>query len=97
MLVEDLATGKTDAVPASGVFIYAGLTPNTEFLGGLVPLDARGQIVTDLAHAHAACPGILAAGDVRAESARQLVTSAGDGATAALAAIEYLRDGRWPA
>ena len=29
--VEDLATGKTDAVPASGVFIYAGLTPKTEF------------------------------------------------------------------
>jgi len=31
--VEDLITGKTDAVLASGVFIYAGLTPNTEFLG----------------------------------------------------------------
>jgi thioredoxin reductase (NADPH) len=42
-------------------------------------------------------PGLLAAGDVRAESARQLVTSAGDGATAALAAIEYLHEGRWPA
>jgi thioredoxin reductase (NADPH) len=42
-------------------------------------------------------PGVLAAGDVRAESARQLVTSAGDGATAALAAVQYLRDGRWPA
>jgi thioredoxin reductase len=25
------------------------------------------------------------------------VTSAGDGATAALAAIEYLHEGRWPA
>lgn len=37
------------------------------------------------------------AGDVRAESARQLVTSAGDGATAALAAVQYLREGRWAA
>ena len=94
--VEDLATGKTAAVPASGVFIYAGLTPNTEFLGGLVPLDARGQIVTDL-RMRTRVPGVLAAGDVRAESARQLVTSAGDGATAALAAVQYLRDGRWAA
>jgi len=94
--VEDLTSGKTDAVPASGVFIYAGLTPNTEFLGGLVPLDERGQIVTDL-RMRTRVPGILAAGDVRAESARQLVTSAGDGATAALAAVQYLRDGRWAA
>ena len=93
--VEDLATGKTAAMPASGVFIYAGLMPNTEFLGGLVPLDARGQIVTDL-RMRTRVPGILAAGDVRAESARQLVTSAGDGATAALAAVEYLRSGHWP-
>jgi len=94
--VEDLTTGKTDAVPASGVFIYAGLTPNTEFLSGLVALDERGQIVTDL-RMRTRVPGILAAGDVRAESARQLVTSAGDGATAALAAVQYLRDGRWAA
>ena len=36
-------------------------------------------------------------GDVRAEPARQLVTSARDAATAALAAIEYVREGRWPA
>ena len=42
-------------------------------------------------------PGILAAGDVRAESARQLLTSAGDGATAALSAIQYLHEGRWAA
>jgi thioredoxin reductase (NADPH) len=94
--VEDLTSGKTDAVPASGVFIYAGLTPNTEFLGGFVPLDERGQILTDL-RMRTRVPGILAAGDVRAESARQLVTSAGDGATAALAAVQYLRDGRWAA
>jgi thioredoxin reductase (NADPH) len=94
--VEDLTSGKTDAVPASGVFIYAGLTPNTEFLSGLVALDERGQIVTDL-RMRTRVPGILAAGDVRAESARQLVTSAGDGATAALAAVQYLRDGRWAA
>lgn len=93
--VEDVTSGKAATLEASGVFIYAGLTPNTEFLGGLVPVDARGQIVTDL-RMRTRVPGVLAAGDVRAESARQLVTSAGDGATAALAAVQYLRDGRWP-
>jgi thioredoxin reductase (NADPH) len=93
--VEDVTSGRAATLEASGVFVYAGLTPNTEFLGGLVPLDARGQIVTDL-RMRTRVPGILAAGDVRAESARQLVASAGDGATAALAAVEYLRSGRWP-
>jgi thioredoxin reductase (NADPH) len=92
--VEDVKSGETATLEASGVFIYAGLTPNTECLGGLVPLDERGQIVTDL-RMRTRVPGILAAGDVRAESARQLVTSAGDGATAALTAVGYLRDGRW--
>ena len=81
-------------MPVSGVFIYVGLTPNTEFLGGLVPLTAGGQIVTDL-EMRTAVPGVLAAGDVRAASARLLVASAGDGATAAMTAVRYLRTGIW--
>jgi len=56
--VEDVKSGKIATLEASGVFIYAGLTPNTEFLGGLVPLDARGQIVTDL-RMRTRVPGIL--------------------------------------
>ncbi len=94
VVVEDVATRQRSPLEASGVFLYPGLVPNTEFLGGLVPLDERGQIVTDL-WMHTAVPGVLAAGDVRHESARQLVSSAGDGATAALAAIRYLRSGEW--
>lgn len=94
LVVEDLATGAHTPMPVSGVFIYAGLTPNTEFLGGLVPLTAGGQIVTDL-EMRTTVPGVLAAGDVRAASARLLVASAGDGATAAMAAVRYLRDGTW--
>ncbi len=94
--VADAASGRTATLEAAGVFIYAGLTPNSELVAGLAPLDARGQIVTDL-RMRTRVPGLLAAGDVRAESARQLVASAGDGATAALAAVEYLRGGGWPA
>jgi thioredoxin reductase (NADPH) len=35
-------------------------------------------------------PGLFAAGDVRADSARQVVSAAGDGATAAIRADHYL-------
>jgi thioredoxin reductase (NADPH) len=94
LLVEDLASGARETMAVSGIFIYAGLTPNTEFLGGLAPLAESGQIVTDL-EMRTAVPGILAAGDVRAASARLLVASAGDGATAARAAIRYLRTKAW--
>ena len=92
--IEDLGSGERAPLPVSGVFIYIGLRPNTAFLGGLVPLTARGHIVTDL-WMRTAVPGIAAAGDIRAQSARQLVTAAGDGATAALAVIRYLQTGEW--
>jgi thioredoxin reductase (NADPH) len=90
--VEDLKTGERSQVEVAGVFLYIGLTPNTQLLKGLVPLNERGQIVTDL-WMRTAVPGILAAGDVRHESSRQLISAAGDGATAALAAVRYLRTG----
>ena len=39
--------------------------------------------------------GLLAAGDIRSESASQLISAAGDGATAAINAFEYVRSGNW--
>lgn len=92
--LEDVKTGKRTQMEATGVFLFLGLTPNTQFLNNLVPLNDRGQIITDL-WMRSPVPGILAAGDVRHASARQLVSSAGDGATAALAAIRYVQTGEW--
>jgi thioredoxin reductase (NADPH) len=86
----DVKTGERVQLDVTGAFIFIGLTPNTQFLNGLVPLNEKGQIVTDLSM-RTSVPGIFAAGDVRAESSRQLVSAAGDGATAALAAVRYLR------
>jgi thioredoxin reductase (NADPH) len=37
-------------------------------------------------------PGIYAAGDVRAQSIKQITTAVGDGATAAVAAEKYIED-----
>jgi len=92
--LEDVKTGERAQTEVSGVFLYIGLTPNTQFLNGLVPLNERGQIITDLSM-RTAIPGILAAGDIRHESSRQLVSAAGDGATAALTAVRYLRTAEW--
>ncbi|MET8482691.1 NAD(P)/FAD-dependent oxidoreductase [Streptomyces tendae] len=82
-LLRQKETDRGEAV--DGVFVFAGLEPNTEWLGGLVDLDSAGHIVTDISPA-TSVPGVFAAGDVRQFSAAQLAASAGDGATAAVSA-----------
>jgi len=73
-----------------GVFVYVGLEPNTSFLRGVVDLDPAGHVVTDILM-RTSMPGVFAAGDIRQHSVAQLVTAAGDGATAAIAAYRYIR------
>ena len=87
--VVDATSGETSRVDLSGVFIYIGLDPNTEYLRDALPLDNGGHIPTDVWMATPA-RGVFAAGDIRQNSAAQLVSAAGDGATAAIAARRYL-------
>jgi len=72
-----------------GVFIAVGLEPNTGYLQGVLPLDEGGYIITNELM-ETRIPGVLAAGDVRHNSAKQAITAAGDGATAALSAERFL-------
>jgi thioredoxin reductase (NADPH) len=88
--LRDAASGQTVEEVVSGVFIFVGLEPNGGLLDGVVPLDRSGHVPTDL-WMRTEVPGLFAAGDVRQHSASQLVTAAGDGATAAIAAYRYVR------
>ncbi len=90
--ITETTSGETSRVDLSGVFIYVGLEPNTGYLKDLLPLDGGGHIPTDV-WMRTPVPGIFAAGDIRQHSAAQLVTSAGDGATAAVAARRYIETG----
>ena len=76
-------------VQVAGVFIAIGLEPSIDYLGGALPLDKGGYIITNELM-ETGVPGIFAAGDVRHNSARQAITAAGDGATAALSAESFL-------
>jgi thioredoxin reductase (NADPH) len=73
----------------AGVFIFVGLEPNTAFVRDVVDLDPSGHIVVD-PHLQTSVKGVFAAGDIRQHSARQLVAAAGDGASAAVFAAQYL-------
>jgi thioredoxin reductase (NADPH) len=91
VLVRSLKSGETRTIEVEGVFVFVGTTPNLEFLTGDKSIDrARGGwIVTD-DKMETSLEGVFAAGDVREKFLRQVVTAAGDGATAGMAAYEYL-------
>ena len=89
--VRDVVSGVTRVLEVAAVFVFIGLTPNTGYLRGKLPMDQGGHIFVDEWMA-TRIPGLFAAGDVRANSARQVVTAAGDGATAAIRADHYLSE-----
>ena len=94
--VTDLTSGETSRVDLSGVFVYIGLEPNSQYLDDLLQLDNAGHVPTDI-WMRTPLPGLLAAGDIRQSSARQLVSAAGDGASAAIAAQRYIESREYPA
>ena len=84
---------KTDAVselPVTGVFVFVGTLPNTEFLGSVVHMTPDGWIITRDEDMATSVPGIFAAGDVRETELRQMITAAADGARAAMSAYRYI-------
>jgi thioredoxin reductase (NADPH) len=85
--------GGTRSEKVGGVFVFAGQEPNTGWLADAVALDAGGHVITDV-WLRTSAPGVFAAGDIRANSAAQLVASAGDGATAAVSAARYVASRR---
>jgi thioredoxin reductase (NADPH) len=94
IMTRDLITSEILEMNLSGLFIYVGLKPNTAFLKDTLHLDDSSHIVTDI-WMRTNVEGIYASGDVRQNSASQLITSAGDGATAAIAATNYIQGKSW--
>ena len=88
--LRDVKTGQSSRLEVQGVFVAIGQEPNTVFLKGKLQLTPTGHIPTD-GRMETALPGVFAAGDVRQGSARQAITAAGDGATATLSALAFLR------
>jgi len=86
-----VGSGQKETLKVDGVLAHVGLEPNTSYLEGIVPLDSQGQIIVN-DRMETDVPYILAAGDVRSGSPRQIVTAVGDGATAAISAQRLLQE-----
>jgi thioredoxin reductase (NADPH) len=83
-------TGETGELQVPGVFVFIGLSPNSQPFKDVVKVDGQGFIMTGIDF-QTSTEGIFAAGDVRSGSTKQLVSAAGEGAAAALAIREHLR------
>ena len=90
--VRDVQTEEERTIPVSGVFVAIGFEPRTQYLEGIVEMNA-GHIVTDQAMRTSA-PGIFACGDVRDTPLKQITTAVGDGSVAADSAYRYLSERR---
>lgn len=88
--VRSLATKESSEIALAGLFVYIGLKPNTNFLRNVLDLTESGHVPTD-GWMKTARDGLYAVGDIRQDSAAQAVASAGDGATAAIAAYRYIK------
>jgi thioredoxin reductase (NADPH) len=89
VVLRDAASGEDREVDPDGVFVFIGLTPNTQLVADLVELDEFGFIKTDIG-LQTSMPGIFAAGDVRAGATKQAASAAGEGAAVALSIRRHL-------
>lgn len=83
---------KTNAVSdfvTDGIFIFIGHNPNTGLFTGQLEMDEKGYLRVD-GHMQTSLPGVFAAGEVMDSTFRQVVTSAGMGAAAAIQAARFL-------
>jgi len=91
LICEDKNTGKTITLPLEGIFVEIGSQPCTSFAKGLVDFNERDEIKVEFETYQTKTPGLFAVGDANVGKFKQIITAAGEGAKAALAAYDYLQ------
>jgi thioredoxin reductase (NADPH) len=87
--LQNTQSAEKSELSADGVFIFIGFDPNNKLVPAGTKMNADGYVVTDT-KCETNAPGIYVIGDLREKYFRQIVISASDGATAALAAAHYV-------
>ena len=90
--IRNVETDRIESLVVDGVFIFAGMIPNTTWLAGIVEMDEVGYIACDPVTLKTSMPGVFVAGDCRQQAAMQLATACADGVVAAMMLKEYFRD-----
>lgn len=91
LLISNVKTGQDSVLETDGIFIFIGHTPNNDLYKGQLDMDERGFIMVD-SKMHTSVPGVYAAGEAADSDFKQVITSAGMGAAAAIEAGRFLSD-----
>lgn len=94
IIYQDRKTGQEKNLDVEGVFVEIGSQPSTSFAKGLVDFNERDEIRVEFETFQTKTPGLFAVGDVNVGKFKQIITGCGEGAKAALAAAEYLRNSK---
>jgi thioredoxin reductase (NADPH) len=87
--IQNVNTGEINEIPTDGVFIFIGHKPSTQLFADSINLDENGYIKTGLSLS-TNVPGVFVSGEAGDPTYRQVITSAGMGAAAAMQAIRFL-------
>ena len=89
LLIENVKTGEQSEIATDGIFIFIGHTPNSEMFKSQLEMSEEGYVVADI-RMHTSVEGVFAAGEICDPHFRQVITSAGMGAAAAIEATHFL-------
>ncbi len=89
VVLENVKTREISEVKTDGVFVFIGHTPNNDMYKGQLQMDARGYLLVD-SKMQTSVEGVYACGEAADGEYKQVVISAGMGATAAITATRYL-------
>ncbi|EMC95294.1 hypothetical protein BAUCODRAFT_534412 [Baudoinia panamericana UAMH 10762] len=92
LVIKNSRTGKTEEIPANGLFYAVGHEPATHLFNNQLKMDEDGYLITTPGTTETSVPGVFAAGDVQDKKYRQAITSAGSGCMAALEAEKFLAE-----
>jgi thioredoxin reductase (NADPH) len=87
--LKNTQSGGISELETDGVFIFIGHTPNTQIFEGQLEMDEGGYLLSNHLM-ETSVPGVFVAGEVADSHFRQVVTSAGMGAAAAIQATHFL-------
>ena len=91
LVLKNVDTGEIREVKADGLFSFVGMVPQTEMVRDMVECDHSGYIKVN-EKMETNVPGLYAVGDCTQTFLRQVITSAADGAVAAVASERYVKE-----
>ena len=89
--IKNIKNGIEQDLATDGLFVFIGHHPNTDLFTGQLEMDERGYLRTDVTM-RTSVPGVFVTGEAGDPNYRQVITSAGMGAAAAMQAIRFIEE-----